>query len=274
MNLTMILMIALVIYMVYMNLTLGKKAKKSRDLSRSLANFYDKEQLFPDLENCIEAEKDPLYVTKYRIIQAWAAAYYDEEAIYRDALEKIDVPILITDGKKITISENEDSFFYLYLAIPNRLYYTGRKDLMELLDQKMAEFDDELNSYMVWVLGKAVRKCYDGEGDLGRSQFENINNGEYEGLSYTKQLIGIYKNVCSAMLAAIAKKNNDQELYDEQIPYLEAFSRTNLGERWLEEIGIRLEKEDDEEPDEFDEPEEPEETAEPEESDISEEEIK
>ncbi len=257
MSVTWIFTIILVIYMFYLNLVLSKKTKKSRELSSSLANFYDKEKLFPDLEERIANEPDPLYVTKYRVIEAWAAAYYDEEEIYRNALEQVDIPCLMTNGRKSTVNANEDSFFYLYLAIPNRLYYTGRKDLMAVLDEKLAEYDEELDMYMFYVLGKEVRKFYNEEGDLGRRQFEKINEGDYEGVSYTKQLIGVYKNVCSAMLAAIAKKTGDEKLYSDQIPYLEAFNATNLGNRWLEELNIILEKKEEEEPDEFDEFDEP-----------------
>lgn len=264
MNLTLILVIVMVIYMVYMNLTLGKKAKKSRQLSQSLANFYDKEQVFKDLEESIENEPDPLYVTKYRIIEAWAAAYYDNEEIFRDALAQVDVPRLMTDGRKMTIGENEDSFFYLYLAIPNRLYYTGRKDLMAELDAKLAEFSDELENKMFYVLSKEVRKYYNEEGDLGREWYEKVNEGDYEGVTYTKQLIGVYKNICSAMLAAIAKKTGDEKLYQDQVPYLEAFNATNLGSRWLNELNIVLEKKKEDEPDEFDEFDESDETGDPE----------
>ncbi len=259
MNLTLMITVILVFYMIYMNLTLGKKAKKSKQLNEALQNFYDKEKLFPELESFIENEQEPLYISKYRIIQAWAAAYYNEEELFRNALSHVDIDVLMTNGKKSTVLEQEDSFYYLFLGIPNRLFYNGREDLTEVLFSKLDAYDDQLDTYLFHRISKAMRKFYAKEDDRGRQVYVNINDGDYEGYAYSKNLIGIYKNICSVFLAAIAQDENDEELFEQQRPYLDAFVKSNLGQRWVSELHLEIEEETEEEPEETEEEEEPEE---------------
>ncbi|MBE6121832.1 MAG: hypothetical protein E7190_03880 [Erysipelotrichaceae bacterium] len=252
MNLPMIVLIFLIFYMIYSNIGLGKRAQKSRDLNRVLQNFNDKEQLFSDLKEVIESERDPVYVCKYKIIQMWAAAYHGEDEIFHDTLHSLDIQPLLTNGKKNTIGEHEDSFFYLCMATPNRLYYAERMDLMDEYYAEISKYDEIFEPYLFHELGKALKKYYYKQEDLGRSMYEKMDSGDYGEFRYSKQLIGIYKNISSTMMAGIALQQNDEELFEEQVPWLKSFSSSNLGQRWLKEVGIVLpEDEEEETEDEF-----------------------
>lgn len=260
MNLPMIVLIFLIFYMIYSNIGLGKRAKKSRDMNRIFQNFNDKEQLFDELKEAIESERDPVYACKYKIIQMWAAAYHGEDEIFRDTLNNLDIQPLLSNGKKNTISDHEDSFFYLCMATPNRLYYAERMDLMDEYYEKISQYDEIFEHYLFHEIGKALKKYYYRQEDLGRSMYEKMDSGDYGEFRYNKQLIGIYKNISSSMLAGIALQQNDEELFEEQVPWLKSFSSSNLGQRWLKEVGIVLPEDEEEDIDESEEDDSEEET--------------
>lgn len=250
MNLTMIVLVFLIFYMIYSNIGLGRRANKSRTLTRILQNFNDKELLFSELKDAIESENDPVYKCKYIIIQMWAAACHGEDEIFHEALNTLNIDPILTNGKKSTISDHEDSFFYLCMAIPNRLYYAERKDLMDEYYEMISKYDEVFAPYLFHELGKALKKFYYRQEDLGRSMYERMDQGEYGEFRYNKQLIGIYKNISSCMMAGIAILQSDEELFEEQIPWLRSFSTSSLGERWMKEIGVVLPDEADEEEEE------------------------
>lgn len=246
----------MVFYMIYSNIGLGRKTAKSRRLNAVLQDMPDKDQIFKELDEMTATENDPAFVAKYQVIKLWASIYHNENEMFLDILDKLDIDPLISDGKRNTIINYEDSFFYLFLAIPNRLFYAEEPELMEKFYEKIEPYHDTFQNLLVYALGMAARKYYQNIEDLGREMYVKLDEGEYGEYKYNKQLIGIYKNIASSFMAGIALQQNDMELYEKQIPYLQSFATGGLGSRWLKELGIELPavEEDEEEFDEdFDE---------------------
>ncbi len=267
MRLTTIMIIFMIFYMIYSNIGLGRKTAKSKKLNAVLQDMPDKDLIFKELDEMTAEETDPAFVAKYQVIKLWASIYHNENEMFLDILDQLDIDPLISDGKRNTILNYEDSFFYLFLAIPNRLFYAEEPELMEKFYEKVEPYHDTFKNLLVYALGMAARKYYQNTDDLGRELYVRLDEGDYGEYRYNKQLIGIYKNIASSFMAAIALQQNDIELYEQQIPYLQSFSKGGLGSRWLKELGIELPEETDEEEEDGldEEPEESEESEEPEE---------
>ena len=253
MRLTTIMIIFMIFYMIYSNIGMGKKTAKSKKLNTVLQDMPDKDLIFQELDEMIASETDPAFITKYKVIRLWASIYHNENQMFLDNLDDLDIDPLISDGKNNTIMSYEDSFFYLLLAIPNRLFYAEEPELMEKFYEKLEPYKETLEKYLVYALGMAARKYYQNTEDLGREMYIKLDEGEYGEYKYNKQLIGVYKNIASAFLGGIALQQNDTELYEQQLPYLQSFAKSGLGIRWLKELGIELPKEaEEEEEDQFD----------------------
>ena len=247
MKLTTIMIIFMIFYMIYSNIGMGKKTLKSKKLNAVLQDMPDKDLIFKELDEMIAEETDPAFVAKYRVIRLWACIYHNENEWFLKDLEQLDIDPLISDGKKNTVINYEDSFFYLLLAIPNRLFYAEEPELMEKFYEKLEPYKETLKNYLVYALGMAARKYYQNEEDLGREMYIKLDEGDYGEFRYNKQLIGIYKNIASSFMAGIALQQNDMEQYEQQLPYLQSFSASGLGARWLKELGIELPKDPEEE---------------------------
>ena len=243
MRLTTIMIIFMIFYMIYSNIGMGKKTVKSKKLNAVLQDMPDKDLIFQELDEMIAEETDPAFTAKYQVIKVWASIYHNENEMFLENLEKLDIDPLISDGKNNTIMNYEDSFFYLLLAIPNRLFYAEEPELMAKYYEKLEPYKETLKNYLVYALGMAARKYYQNEEDLGREMYIKLDEGEYGEYKYNKQLIGVYKNIASAFLAGIALQQNDMELYEQQLPYIKSFTTSSLGKRWLKELGIELPEE-------------------------------
>lgn len=243
MRLTTIMIIFMIFYMIFSNIGMGKKTAKSKKLNTVLQDMPDKDLIFQELDEMIAEETDPAFTAKYQVIKVWASIYHNENEMFLENLEKLDIDPLISDGKNNTIMGYEDSFFYLLLAIPNRLFYAKEPELMEKYYEKLEPYKETLKSYLVYALGMAAHKYYQNEDDLGREMYIKLDEGEYGEYKYNKQLIGVYKNIASAFLAGIALQQNNMELYEQQLPYIKSFTTSGLGKRWLKELGIELPEE-------------------------------
>ena len=243
MRLTTIMIIFMIFYMIYSNIGMGKKTVKSKKLNAVLQDMPDKDLIFQELDEMIAEETDPAFTAKYQVIKVWASIYHNENDMFLENLEKLDIDPLISDGKNNTIMNYEDSFFYLLLAIPNRLFYAEEPELMAKYYEKLEPYKETLKNYLVYALGMAARKYYQNEEDLGREMYIKLDEGEYGEYKYNKQLIGVYKNIASAFLAGIALQQNDMEMYEQQLPYIKSFTTSSLGKRWLKELGIELPEE-------------------------------
>ena len=223
------------------------RTKGGRILATVVNNVQDKEAFFEAVDNIIETDKSITQQNKARIIKLWGLLYHKEYDKFLPVLEDLDINTLFsTKGNKETIANNEDSFFYLLLSIPNMLYAANRDDLQVAIDEKVKPYDERLKDTLLKNLSDECIGYYRQGGETGKEFFQDILDGNYAGYEYTKSLIGLYKAICNAMLAKMYKDQGNEEAYEEAIPLLQQFSQTGVGTRWLKSLGLDLGIEEDE----------------------------
>lgn len=261
MNWVMLIMTVFMIYLIIKILMESKRNGMNRKMLNVLDTFsYDPEgnEFYTKADEFLANEKNVEFLNKVRVLRLWADAYHEKKDEFKKDLETIDLDALVIgDGKGKNgnqIEMNEDSFFYLYLAIPNRLHSDGDEEDLKLHYEKLAHIQDLMANRLVKVISDANRKYFAHEGDCGKAFYTSVLDGDYGQYAYSKELIGIYKNVVTCMISRIALDENDQKAFEEQVPELRSFAKSNLGKRFAKELGIDIPAEEDDEPLETDEP--------------------
>lgn len=240
--LIIIALLALTVFMFYRVMKLSGRNKINTKMLKILEKIEDRDAFFEAADSFIATEKDVEYVQKVSVLRLWGDAYHDLPDQFREHLDTVNVDTLLNpDGKNKGFSANEDSFFYLYMAMPNRLHYMKHEDLRALLDEKMAAYSEVNGSTLLKKLHDENDKYYTGRDDRGKGFMRQLLDGEYSGYTYSKQLIGLYKHCEEAILAKMYLEEGDLDAYEEAIADLDNFGRnTRLGIRWLKEVGLEL----------------------------------
>lgn len=260
-----IILYILMFYSIYRLFTASRRNSKGKELISIVSNVNHKEEFMEQIDELISTCGDPVYENKARVIKLWGQAYHKDYADFASTAESLNVNELIQVNKKgeKTITENEDSFFYLCLGIPNLLYANGAMDCVKILQDKIKPFEEELSDQLVAALGEANRDFCEKRNDQGVSFFQKLLEGDYAGYKYSKGLIGLYKMIANAMLAKYYENEGTLAEHPETKELLDQFAKTGLGERWMKAIDLKAAAETEEgESSDTDEPEEPaEETA-------------
>ena len=246
------LLIGITVYMFWRVIVLSGRGRLNKKMLGILGKFDDEEVFFTEADAFINENKDPEYGQKVRVLRIWGDAFYERDEAFKEHLEDLNIDALLSAGKKNQgFSNNEDSFFYLYVAIPNRLYYRGRRDLRTILDEKLSAYEEVNGDTLLKKLYDENRKFYDRTDDQGREFIRSLLAGDYSGYRYSKQLIGLYKNCEEGILAAQYREEGNTEKYEECLADLKNFAEnTRLGARWLTELGIEYPKEEEAEDEE------------------------
>jgi hypothetical protein len=255
MNWTFLLPLAVMAYLMIRMISLSKRNALNRKMLNVLDTFnsdQEGKEFFERCDSFLATETDIEFLNKVRVLRLWGDVYHDRREDFRRDLEQLDLSKLImkTEKGKTNIELNEDSFFYLYLAIPNRFFYSHDTEDAALFQEKMETIRSEMGNRLVVAVGDANRAFYEKGGDTSRDFYKKLLDGDYGEYSYAKEMIGIYKNIASCMAARIALNLNDQADYDEYVPDLKNFAKSNLGRRYEMELGITLPEEPEEKDDE------------------------
>ena len=240
------IMWALVIYFMIRIILLSQKNGKTKGLIEVI-RFVDDENQFNDRIIALEdqfRDKNVEFFQKTQVLKLWGAANHGRTTSFSSVLEKLQPEKLIQHNKGTSIAENEDSFFYLYISIPNILYGQNQLELMEELFQKLSSISEQLSSEMVVQLGLQAKKYYQGQEDFGKSFYQSILEGDYETLTYSKNMISVYKSVCSSLLAKIAQEENDIEGLKAQMETVNHFNTLGVGQRFLNHLSFQMPKEE------------------------------
>ncbi len=245
----------IIIYLIFILLIvrmflMSKRTNKSKKLIDVVNSIGDKEEFFHNMEEFEETMKDDEeFLNKGRVIKLWGYAFHNEFLDFENVLNSINVDKLMSHNKNgtVSISENEDAFFYLYLGIPNILEKDGMPLYRKQLKEKMDQYSDVLKNQLVKELGNEVNKFYENEEDKGLHFYEDLLSGNYSQYQYSKSLIGIYKSIANATAAYLYKEQGNAEKYEECKPMLENFAKSGIGERWIKQLGLEVEKEVEEE---------------------------
>lgn len=239
-----ILMYVFMAYMIVRVILLSKSNKKNNKMINIIKSISDKDYVFEKTEELLaELPEEDVYQDKVRIIKLWAHCYHGMYEGFSDTLNEIRVEKLVTYKKnRPSIAQNEDSFFYLYLTIPNILYKDKEEENRKQIIAKMKEYEDLLKDELLVHIAEACNMFYDNEGDLGQSFFEKVLEGDYGEFYYNKQMIGFYKNICGTMLTKIYEMHGETEKYEEIKYMAETFNKTHLGQRWVKAIDLDIEE--------------------------------
>ncbi len=247
MNIAMLINLVCIVLIVVMGLQilkLSKRNKKNKKLIKVVDQMHDEDTFFRSCSEMIETIKDKEFEAKGRVLQLWGSVLYNKEELFHSTLEQLNLDDLILrdekNPKKNGIDFNEDSFFYLYLACPNRLFYMNRMDLMDELWEKLDTADDDLKNYLVCEIGKQDRLFYKGDRTGCTEFYKKVLDGNYSEFKYSKQLIGLYKDVITCMLARVYQEQNDTAEYEELIPDLKEFNKSRLGDRYIQELNLSI----------------------------------
>lgn len=232
-----------VIYMVINIMLLSKRNNKNRRLLTLFDNFDNENVFFKVCDEYLDSIKDDEFITKGKILKIWAKIYYNQYDEVESLINELDLKTLCNQKSKRNngLDLNEDSFYYLYVAIPNLLYANERLDLIEVLHNKLKEIEDICANRFIKVIGDNCYKYYKKTDDLGRTFFEKVRNLEYDGYAYSKQLIALFKNICTTMLARIYLDENNEK-YDELKADIKEFYKTKAGTRMINELKIEVEE--------------------------------
>lgn len=233
-----ILLWAVVIFMFVKLMIQSKRQKKNKQLIDCVRAIKKKDLFFEYTNQMIENIHDVQFETKARVIKLWGICYHQCYDEFTECLNAIDMNHLFLEKKgTLSIDLNEDSFFYMYLEIPNILHRDGKTEYAQDLLKHLESISDKMEHELVKEIGRNVNMYYNNEGDLGLSFYERVLNGDYEDYTYSKTMIGLYKSIVGVMAAKIYHDQNNNEKYSELESLVESFDQSGVGHRWLDAIG-------------------------------------
>ena len=236
--------IAMYIAMAYLVIKMfisSKRNGKNKMIIDAVRLINEKEVFFNRVDQLISTVNDPEFANKGRVLKLWGCAYHQDFSEFDSTLQDLDIDSLIEDKKGVkSIDTNEDSFFYLYLAIPNVLHHVGRDDLRTTMHAKLQPYEEILGNQLSKALSDQFDKYYDSVDDRGQAFFEKLLEGDYEGYIYSRTMIGIYKNLANATLYKIYQDQAKFDQLEDMKPMLEKFAETGVGKRWIQSLDITL----------------------------------
>ena len=228
-------------YLVIKMFISSKRNGKNKMIIDAVRLINEKDMFFNRVDQLISTVNDPEFANKGRVLKLWGCAYHQDFSEFDSTLQELDIDSLIEDKKGVkSIDTNEDSFFYLYLAIPNVLHHVGRDDLRTTMHAKLQPYEEILGNQLSKALSDQFDKYYDSVDDRGQRFFEKLLEGDYEGYIYSRTMIGIYKNLANATLYKIYQDQAKFEQLEEMKPMLEQFAQTGVGKRWIQSLDITL----------------------------------
>ena len=228
-------------YLVIKMFISSKRNGKNKMIIDAVRLINEKDMFFNRVDQLISTVNDPEFANKGRVLKLWGCAYHQDFSEFDSTLQDLDIDSLIEDKKGVkSIDTNEDSFFYLYIAIPNVLHHVGRDDLRTTMHAKLQPYEELLGNQLTKALSDQFDKYYDSVDDRGQTFFEKLLEGDYEGYIYSRTMIGIYKNLANATLYKIYQDQAKFDQLEDMKPMLEKFAETGVGKRWIQSLDITL----------------------------------
>ena len=237
MGILLLLLYIVIIVMLFKTFAMRKQNKKMNKIIDLIKMLEEKDAYFTRADECIATAASEEEKTKFIVLKLWGLSYHKMYSEFLGLLEQLDITTLVPNQND---PHNDDSFFYLVLAIPNILQANNRWDEIKALQDKILANLDLFKNRLDYQIGQYCLQYYKNEGDKGFAFFEKIMDGEYEGLRYDKQLIGLYKQTVAVMLLKQYEERDDMEHYDEMKCMCENYRQTRIGEMWLNNMGIIL----------------------------------
>ena len=130
-----VVLFAVAVFMMYRVIMLNGRNKKAKAVI-DIVNSVEDVQLFHEKTEAMINGKDQEFSVKAQVLKLWGMAYHNQYRNFDEVLDQIDVDAVIKVKRGRTdIEQNEDTFFYLYLAIGNILEGNRRRDLRKRIDE-------------------------------------------------------------------------------------------------------------------------------------------
>lgn len=243
-----IMLYAVIVVMLINILRANKGQQKRKALIDCVNSIKDQDVFFTKVDAVLEAnQENPEIAAKARVLKLWGIAIHKKYEMFEEVLDAIDLKAMIAVKKDVeSIEMNEDSFFYLYLGIPNILYMDHRNDLRKKLLEKTNSLGEGMDQQLVHAISMEINKYYENEGDRGLAFYEKVLDGNYGEYTYSKTMIGLYKSIVNAMAARIYLDQGETEKYQAAEGMVKDFSRSGVGKRWLDSIDLQVPEEPEE----------------------------
>ncbi len=230
---------AFLIVMIVRMIIMNREGKKNSGLIDAVRNVNNPDLFFEKINEVLAGNYDELFLQKAYVIKLWGICYTGVYDDWDDTLKHIDIDRFI-DHKRgaATIQYNEDSILYLYLVLPEMLHYSGNEDKKAELTARLEAYRSDLEGQLVLRLHDEFEKFYSNEDDKGQKFFEQLLEGEYEGYSYSKQMIGVYKSMCACDLAKIYEEQGTPEKIADNEDLITSFTGITLGKKWVTDLGL------------------------------------
>ena len=228
-----IVMLALIMMMTYRNMKMMARYRHNKGY---IACYQEMLENNPDayrhLIEYMENESSEEYKNKARVFKI----YYElDDDTYQNELSILNFhDWYYKDGKidKERISYNSDSIIWLLLLMA-KANQTNHKDVIEAIYEKMLNEKEAYENTIEYKLIENTHKLFMEGKDTEIPFLNELVIGEYEGLQYDKQLIGMYKRIAEALLAY--KGEELDEFYQED---LTNFSMNTIGSTFLKHLEI------------------------------------
>lgn len=225
------IMIGMLIFISYKNITLIKRYKHNKEYIESYRSVLeDTETAHNIISNYIETEKSLEYKNRAKIIKLYCELNKDLQ--YTETLNDIDLkPIYFNKGKydNKLVNLNSDSFVFMILSIA-KAFECGKNDVLDTLLEKLKEVP-ELERRLEYQEVIAFSNCLLNKD--GIDFMKGMIDGSYTEFVYEKRMIGLYKRIATSTLAY-----KDEQLDEYFTNDLHKFSATKIGESILKSLGI------------------------------------
>lgn len=219
-----LLMSAMIVYMMYRNVKLLKRAKHNRRYVEAYdAILKENPDAYKLVNDFLASEEHEEYINKGLLLKLLLEEDVEGEA-YKDTLTRIDLTPLFFDKGHINkekLQLNSDAFMWMILALCKAVEF-DLSDVSDGLMSKLSAFEDSLGNQLEYHLVKGVYECLN---DKGEGKFlSDLLAGEYPSFMYDKRMIGLYKRLAAVVLAY---RNRLEDEYFQNDLY--EFAKTTMG---------------------------------------------
>lgn len=209
-----------------------KRVKQNKKLLQILDQLMNESTFYQQAQQYIETVKNKEYREKMKTFLLWADTYYQHDDLFLQHLQTLEPQYLLSSKRFL----NEDAFFYLYIAIPNRLYRNHKQTLIDQLNQTLQFLTPSIENRLFYCIHNDNLAFYQNQFHI--QNYQSILDGDYGQFVYEKQLIAMYKNICATMLYRIYQIEKNQPEMQKLEDMVQSFMHTKLGERFCDEIGL------------------------------------
>jgi len=230
-----IIMIVVLGVMTMKNINKAKTLKKDKAyVDAYMKVLKSEEDANTNLKNYIETEKDNELKHRAKIVLVYEELLNGNDP--SELVSSISYNAALLNNGKVDLEKlctNSDTFVWLDmdLALANKKGYLHS---LTPLYEGLNLHDDELNNVVEYELFKAIYNYLDSGKEEYLEFPKRLLCGDYVGMKYDKQLIGVSKKLAAALLSY-----GNQPLDEGCIDFLKEFATTQVGNKFMDDLGIK-----------------------------------